>query len=1051
MKTKQNYNMVSRIMLLCNLMLLICMNVLAEGYLLVERTTGGGFPLLNNGRAATIVYDSVKEHSVVGIAAKALSSDIKMLSDNRTEPLVQNTFDFENANVIIGTVGVSTFLDELIKSNAIIRDAANKISGKWETFCIQAIKYKEQPTLVIMGSDPRGTAYGVFELSRKAGLSPWYWWADVNPEITEKLFVETDGGVYGPPSVKFRGIFINDEDWGLKPWASSKMDPSIKDIGPNTYRRVFELMLRLKANYIWPAMHEVTKAFWYYPENPILAKEYDIILGASHCEPMLRNNVFEWGNMGYSKNSWRWDTNSSVIRQYWSDRVAQSKNQDAVYTVGMRGIHDGSMPGYSNNNEKAEGLKDVIKNQREIFEEQLGVPANTVPQIFCPYKEVLTLYKLGLDLPDDITLCWADDNHGYIRQLSDNTEMLRSGGGGVYYHFSYYGAPIDYLWLSSISPSLTSFEMSKAYVRNCKNLWVFNVGDLKPAESEIQFAMDFAWNVEKWSPSKASEYIHQWAEELFGATVADNIEQIKRLYYRLGAEGKPEHIHAIAYTEAEMNARLADYARLVEMVDKVCNSIPARLSDAFFELIDYPCRAAAAMNRKHLYASKSFLAASRGDKNLTIEYGNIALDAYQEIISLTNKYNTGIANGKWNGMMSYKPRELSQFNKPTVATLADVTEEHKIVVNRDSVVKIKGTEYCRANAGSENFCEIDLLGIGGSSLAVWPLQKSNYSKLHLASAPYAEYNVPVKSGTNYIAVRCLPSFPIHSGMSLRCAVSVSNKAPVVHDLTLTAESNPWNTYVIQGFSEANETYESDIDTTIPVRVYFMDPGLVVSEIDVTMPINAQLELIPNSDITDYYIINADFSRNSGGNGTLPIGWTWTGSVNYSKISTGKKPDNATDDAIIIRGEQNHWQIWQGNGIMSQEIGKLPEGQYRLQATILASGKGSNIFAGEHKTSITIPGGKFSVDFEVSPSNIITIGIDKQCSVIEVDDFKLTYVGPLKETGIMQPSANQLINSNIYDLRGRLLFTANNYANLNTHWYNLPSKRVYIVDGKKIMK
>ena len=1020
---------------ICLAFAVVCVGgAFAEGQLVVSHGTGTGFPLLSGGSAATIVYDSTGEHSVVGIAANALAEDVERLSVSATKPVVQGQLSTAGANVVIGTVGTSALLSEIAGGNAAISAAADSIRGKWETFCLQHITWQGQPALVIMGSDPRGTAYGVFELSRRIGVSPWYWWADVNPETTDCLSVETDGGVYGPPSVKFRGIFLNDEDWGLKPWASAKMDPSISDIGPNTYRRVFELLLRLKANYIWPAMHEVTKAFWYYKDNPVVAREYDIVLGSSHCEPMLRNNVFEWGNMGYSSSNWRWDTNSATIRQYWQTRVREAKNQDAVYTVGMRGIHDGSMPGYSSNATKLEGLKDVIKNQREILQEELGVEPSSVPQIFCPYKEVLTLYKMGLNLPDDVTLCWADDNHGYIRQLSDETEKLRTGGGGVYYHLSYYGAPIDYLWLSSISPSLINFEMGKAYARNCKNLWVFNVGDLKPAECEIQYALDYAWNVDSSTLGHADEFIHEWAEETFGADLADDIEQIKRLYYRLAAEGKPEHVHAISYTEAEMDARLEDYARLVTMVEQINSRIPERLSDAFFELIAYPCRSAAAMNRKHLYASKSFLEAERGNSELTLQYASNARKGYNEIVALTEKYNKTIAAGKWNGMMSYKPRRLSQFNSPTVATTADVASEQKVVVKTDTVVKIPASDYTAISGGSEKFSTVDLLGVGGSSLTVWPLQKTSYSKTTVKSAPYADYTIPVDSGTNYIGIRCLPSFPVYSGLSLRCAASIDGKSPVVYDLTLTAESGLWTTYVIQSYSVASITYVSDTKKEVPLRIYFMDPGLVVSEIDVTMPTNVKPVLTPGSDVTDYYIVNPSFNQNSGGNGTIPTGWTWTGNSGYSKISTGKKPDNATGSNIIIPGDQNHWQVWQENGTMSQTIGELPEGQYRLQATIVPSATGSSLFAGSDKTAITTPGGKFSVDFEINPSKKITIGIDKKCTIIEVDDFRLTYLGPLATSiqGTSHGSDRQ--HNKAYNLNGQRTVP--------------PYKGIFIIDGKK---
>lgn len=419
-----------------------------------------GFPVVNNGTATDIVI-STGEREVVGIAAEALAGDIELLTDVRPQVCVDGE---PKGCIVVGTIGISPVIDGLIADGTL---TDNGVRGQWETFCLTTVSIDGVQTLVIYGSDPRGTAFGVFELSRAMGVTPYVWWADVVPEHRNELFVQTSGTVVGPPSVKYRGMFINDEDWGLQPWAAKNMDKNVEDIGPRTYEKVCELLLRLKGNFLWPAMHPCTKAFWYYKENPIVARRYDIVLGASHCEPLLRNNVDEWQNnfqseYGHAPGAWNWKTNSAEITQYWRDRVIESKDNDAVYTIGMRGIHDSGMPGYSTNSEKQAALKEVIGVQRELLSTGLGRDASEVPQLFCPYKEALTLYRLGLDLPEDVTLLWADDNFGYVRQLSNPEEQQRSGGGGVYYHFSYWGVPYDHLWLSSVSPTLTSYELRKA-------------------------------------------------------------------------------------------------------------------------------------------------------------------------------------------------------------------------------------------------------------------------------------------------------------------------------------------------------------------------------------------------------------------------------------------------------------------------------------------------------------------------------------------------------------------------------------------------------------
>ena len=467
---------------------------------------------------------------------------------------------------------------------------AERIHGKWETFLVTVVDNpidNVERALVIAGSDPRGAAFGVFELSRRIGVSPWYWWADVHPEKHESLFVRGGAMVDGPPSVKYRGIFLNDEDWGLKPWAAANMDTDIKDIGPKTYANIFELLLRLKANFIWPAMHPCTKAFYYYKDNPKVADQYAIVVGSSHCEPMLRNNVDEWTNnfqneYGKAPGPWRYDTNEKEIFRYWDDRAAESAKYESVYTIGMRGIHDSSIPGPKDEKQKIELMNKVMADQRKILTSRLKKPIDEIPQIFCPYKEVLRLYQKGLDLPDDVTIVWADDNHGYIRQLSTPKEQLRSGRSGVYYHLSYWGAPSDYLWLSSISPALISYEMTKAFQYGADRLWVFNVGDIKPAEAEIEFALDFAWNVDRWPPEKAHLYIEHWAAETFGPEYAQQIANIKSEYYLLAQSGKPEHLDLITFTREEAQQRLDAYQKIAKEAAELGKKCPSGLKTLIF-------------------------------------------------------------------------------------------------------------------------------------------------------------------------------------------------------------------------------------------------------------------------------------------------------------------------------------------------------------------------------------------------------------------------------------------------------------------------------------
>jgi hypothetical protein len=787
----------------------------AEGRLAVTDKAGGNaFALVQAGQAAAIYVDS-NDAEVVRIAAEALRQDVRAVT-GALPTLQTDRSRLSGSVVIVGTAGRSALVDQIAAAGGL---AVDRVRGQWETFVIGVVD-KPLPgvekALVVAGSDRRGTAFGVFELSTMMGVSPWVWWADVAPKHKDELYVAGGSVVEGPPSVKYRGIFLNDENWGLKPWAAKNMDPDIKDIGPRTYAKIFELLLRLKANYIWPAMHDCTKAFYYYPDNPKTADAYAIVVGSSHCEPMLRNNVFEWSEnfeheYGVKPGEWRYDTNRDQIYRYWEDRVKQASGYESVFTVGMRGIHDSGIPGPREPQEKIKLLEQVIADQRGLLTKYFNKPPEEIPQIFCPYKEVLSLYQAGLKLPDDVTIVWADDNHGYIRQLSNPQEQRRSGAGGVYYHLSYWGAPHDYLWLSSVSPALISYEMTKAYRFGASRLWVFNVGDIKPAEMEIEFAMDLAWSVEAWPPQKAHEYAKAWAARTFGDEFAEPIAKIKSGYYRLAASGKPEHLGTLTFMADEAASRLADYQAIAAEAEALNEKIPEALRDAFFELILYPVQATCAMNEKILYARQGSESAKK------------AQAAFERIQTLTRKYNDQIAGGKWSGMMSWHPRDLAVFKMPEVTTQAAMSlPMPAVVLSADSYTSKKET-------AGVSLVVIDGLGIGGKGLTLMRFEGTSRTA---ESAPYAEYKVNVGSGSRRIVVKCLPTHRVYEGLGLRYAISVNGDTPRVVDVDAPADSRPWQTNVLRGYCTGETTYQADSSGQAVIRLYLLDPGLVVNELDV---------------------------------------------------------------------------------------------------------------------------------------------------------------------------------------------------------------------------
>ncbi|HEX8118536.1 MAG TPA: glycosyl hydrolase 115 family protein, partial [Pyrinomonadaceae bacterium] len=516
--------------------------------------------------------------------------------------------------------------------------------------------------LVIVGSDRRGTAYGLYELSKAAGVSPWYWWADVAPAHRDSLFVAAGARADGPPSVKYRGVFLNDEDWGLQPWAAKTHEPENGDIGPKTYARLFELMLRLKANTVWPAMHEVTRAFNADPRNRETADDYAVVMGSSHAEPMLRNNVSEWKS---KPEEYNYLTNAEGVRRYWEERVEENGRYENLYTLGMRGIHDSAIQGPKTSEERVRVLEQIFADQRAMLARHVDQDLTKVPQLFIPYKEVLTDYRRGLKVPEDVTVVYTDDNFGYIRSFPTADERGRPGGFGVYYHVSYLGRPLSYLWLETTPPALVWEEMSKAYANGARRFWVLNVGDLKPAEAVTEFFMQMAWDAERWRRDNLQDFLKQWAAREFGAAHAGEVASVMDEYYRLGFARKPEHLQWYLPGEPyrpsdfahfdygdEAQARMDAYDSLMVRASNLHTKMPAGLRAAYYQLVLYPVRCATFANRRVLAAEKAALYAAQGRESASSWWAELATVADGLADRETAFYNEALSSGKWRHIMS---------------------------------------------------------------------------------------------------------------------------------------------------------------------------------------------------------------------------------------------------------------------------------------------------------------------------------------------------------------------------------------------------------------
>ena len=876
------------------------LTAMADDLQVVTTPVDGCFPIAGTTVAdkAIILYDD-QDAEVVQTVIDCLMSDLKAVTKKTFMKYKTEPTSLKNP-IIVGTIGQSSHIDQLIADGKL---DVSDVEGKWEAFGMQTIDNPMEgveKALVIFGSQPRATAYGMFELSRMAGVSPWIYWADVTPTTKTQLYVTPGRRIFGSPSVKFRGIFLNDEDFGLRPWAAKKMDTSLNNFGPKTYAAIMELLLRLRANTLWPAMHAGSRAFWFEKTNIPLIMKYDIYMGSSHCEQMLRDNEYEWGKTGdkfggHGDSDWVWKSNKDMIKRYWAERVGESRGKNAIYTLGMRGVHDTGINGYSSTAERVAALTEIIAYQRQLLADSIGDPT-TIPQIFIPYKEVLDCYNAGLKVPEDVTLMWVDDNHGYIRQMPSPAEQARSGGNAIYYHISYWGTPASYLWLSTISPSLCSYELSKAYDQGIRDQWIINVGDIKPGEEELEFCMDLAWDINSWTPERAYLYSRDWAARTFGEDVASDIHAIKMAYYRLGIAAKPEHVQLCHFdhSNAEIDARIAEYQDLYDKAVALRSRIPASLRNAYYELIEYPVCASTDQNIKLLRARQSFIYAWAGQGEKALAYAKEAQTAFEGIKTLTTKYNTGIAGGKWQGMMDYKPNNWSQHLMPAVATADDVATQQSSILQPDVYI-LSGGSYTSASASVKR---INGLGVEGSTATVWPLDMKAYTST--SSAPYAEYVVPVKKGLNVIQVRCLPTFPINTSHDLRAGISVDGKAASVISIKVSAMTDTWDETVALGFFPASVHYNSTEDGTVSVRVSFMDPGLCISAV-ASIPFLAGAE-----DLTDL-LTNPDFEY--GYNGALnpqgglvrgvPKGWKATGTMNGNSWGINQ-------DAKHLWGINTYW-------------------------------------------------------------------------------------------------------------------------------------------------
>ena len=627
-----------------------------------------GFVLSANGKSVSI-YASSNDYSGVLRVLKHLQRDIGSVTGSEPRLLINISPKDENEILIVGTIGKSSIVERLIKNKKI---DVSEIKGKWESYLVQVVDKPFQGAnraLVIAGSDKRGTIYGIYDLSEKIGVSPWYWWADVPVKKQSRLYIKPIRYIEGEPKVKYRGIFINDEAPALTGFVKEKFG----DYNSKFYEHVFELILRLKGNYLWPAMWDNS----FYTDDPLngrLADEYGIVMGTSHHEPMMRAWK-EWSRAGNPPGSWNYNKNADKIRKFWEEGIRRTRDYEKIVTLAMRGDGDEPMSESAN----IALLQKIVEDQRRILTKVTGKKVTEIPQVWALYKEVQEYYDKGMEVPEDITLLLCDDNWGNIRILPKLSAKPRKGGYGIYYHFDFVGGPRNYKWLNTNQIERVWEQMHLAYEYGARQIWIVNVGDIKPMEFPISFFLDYAWNPEKWTADRLPDYYRLWAKQQFpedqiGHDYSDEIASILAKYTKFNSRRKPEMLEPTTYSLVSYNEAdnvVKEYNDLAEKAQKIYDSLPQEYKDAFYQLVLHPVIACANLNELYVTVGKNWLYAKQGRASANA-LAEKAKELFRKDSLISYYYNRIMSNGKWNHMMDQTHIGYTSWQQPPMNIMPEV-------------------------------------------------------------------------------------------------------------------------------------------------------------------------------------------------------------------------------------------------------------------------------------------------------------------------------------------------------------------------------------------
>lgn len=795
-----------------------------------------------------VIYVDPNDFPLVKRSAELLQQDIEMVTGKKLE-IVKKLPVLTDNIIVIGSIEKSFAIKDLIKQKKV---SATSITNKWEAYKVQSLKtpfggYKNG--LIIMGSDRRGTAYGVFEFSKQIGVSPWYWWADVPVKKKTEIFIKPNVIISDSPKVKYRGIFINDEAPAFSGWTKEKFG----GVNHLVYEKVFELILRLKGNYLWPAMWG--NAFNDDDTlNPILADKWGIVMGTSHHEPMLRAQQ-EWKR--YGKGKWDYDNNEVVLKEFWRKGIQNMGTHESIVTIGMRG--DGDKP-------MTEGtatalLERIVKDQRQILEDVTKKPADQTPQLWALYKEVQDYYDKGMRVPDDVTLLLCDDNWGNIRKLPKLNEKPREGGYGIYYHFDYVGGPRNYKWVNTNPIPRVWEQMHLAYEYGVKKIWIVNVGDIKPMEFPISFFLDYAWNPEKIGADDLKSYTEKWAAAQFGNKYAKDIAELLSKYAKYNGRRKPELLDQSTYSINNYNEFyiiVEDYNDLLAKAEKINEQLPVEYRDAFFQLALHPIKACANLNEmyfnvalnKQAFPNRLFQANESADRVKRL-YINDSL--------ISNQYNH-LKDGKWNHMMDQTHIGYTYWQQPPIQKMPEVK-----YIPKDSIYEIEGatdmvthtaenTENPLPNTFFEygEYIGIDAshftkaintntikwkilpdLGRTGDAVTTFPVTSTDQKPG--SNSPHLEYEIYTYSeGEFKLNAYFSPSLNFHNTENgLQYAISIDDEQPQIISINKEDKNSiigVWNKWVSENIIIKTSTHKIDKPGKHIVKYWMVNPGVVLQKL-----------------------------------------------------------------------------------------------------------------------------------------------------------------------------------------------------------------------------